>query len=34
VPLCGFALLYGLLFLVVVRLMRRHVFESAEQAHA
>jgi cytochrome d ubiquinol oxidase subunit I len=30
VPFCGFALLYGLLFAVVVRLMRRHVFESAE----
>ncbi|HEU4419184.1 MAG TPA: cytochrome ubiquinol oxidase subunit I [Planctomycetota bacterium] len=34
VPFCAFTLLYGLLFAVVVRLMRRHVFESAEQTHA
>jgi cytochrome d ubiquinol oxidase subunit I len=29
VPFCGFALLYLLLFAVVVRLLRRHVFQSA-----
>jgi cytochrome d ubiquinol oxidase subunit I len=31
-PFCAFTVLYGLLFVVVVRLMRRHVFESVEPA--
>ena len=34
VPLVGFTLLYLVLFAVVVRLLRRHVFASLEKAHA
>ena len=34
VPLAGFALLYTMLFLVVFRLLRRHVFASVEAGRA
>jgi cytochrome d ubiquinol oxidase subunit I len=34
VPLVGFLLLYLLLFAVVFRLLRRHVFQSAAETHA